>query len=291
MIPLILVGCVFGSGHNIYANKELEKMENELNPDILVNRFAKGAPVATLERRNLAEPSLAESTTTSGNRIYLDLVLIYETSHSGFNIFGSDWVMYMAYQRSLFTWWGHFPERGFERVSRRFGVDISSLVDGSSQDIVVSYGRRLRYLYYYEGDYVVATWDSGYRANPIFEDEFIKDSVYIYVVDKIDLLSSVLSASSELDRLRDGEVPFGFPKPQVDNVPEGFIDLELAIGDTDGALQYRWVDNFITFRDSENNVISELLFWDSGYFVMHEYRIYIDESRFLEWLGIANRNG
>ena len=224
---------------------------------------------------------------TYARRIYLDLVLIYETSSTGLRFFDSDGFMLCAFQRSILTWWAHFPERGFELISRSFGVDLSH-VDGSRQDIVVSYGRKLKYLYYYSDGYEVHEFARGYRAHPVFEEEFVKDSVYIYVVDRVDLLTSLTANIDEIERIRAGEAHFGFPLPQADAVPEGFIELDPAIEKTGGLLQYRLSDGLILFLYSDVNRILYLQpFWDSDYFVMHENRKYIEEAKFAELLDRA----
>ena len=83
-------------------------------------------------------------------------------------------------------------------------------------DIIISFGRGLKYLYYYEKDDVSLFGHEGYRARPIFERDYIKNSAYVYLIDKIKLSDSEL-ASSDMTKFIEGDIPFELPLAEIED--------------------------------------------------------------------------
>jgi len=111
-----------------------------------------------------------------------------------------------------FTWWNHYTADDSAHLLKYYDFILPDEIDPTKHDIIISFGRELKYLYYYEEDYLPASeWAlGGYRARPIFEGEHIPNSAYIYLVDQINLCDSEL-ASDDMDSFMNGNVPFELP--------------------------------------------------------------------------------
>ena len=111
-----------------------------------------------------------------------------------------------------FTWWNHYPIDRYLSTSAAeyYAFDLPNELDSTKYDLIISFGRKLQYLYYYESDYIYYAASEGYRARPVFEEEFIRNSAYIYLINKTPLMSSEL-ASEDLSKFMDGDIPVELP--------------------------------------------------------------------------------
>lgn len=110
-----------------------------------------------------------------------------------------------------FTWWNYYTVDEFlssEYYDDRFSAEL----DREKNDIIISFGRKLKYLYYYEKDYLSDTrWQlKGYRARPVFESDYLHKSAYIYLINKTHLTDSEL-ASDDMNTFLEGNIPFELP--------------------------------------------------------------------------------
>jgi len=110
-----------------------------------------------------------------------------------------------------FTWWNYYTVDEFlssEYYDDRFSAEL----DREKNDIIISFGRKLKYLYYYEKDYLSDTrWQlEGYRARPVFESDYLHKSAYIYLINKTHLTDSEL-ASDDMNTFLEGNIPFELP--------------------------------------------------------------------------------
>ena len=130
-----------------------------------------------------------------------------------------------------FTWWNHYTVnsdegivegggRSYEAFSKHYYLVLSNEVTEEEDDIIISFGRKLKYLYYYKRDiYYAHNLDLGYRARPVFEDEFIEGSAYVYLIDNTFLANSELT-SGDLEMILDGgHFPYNLP-PRIFDIFE-----------------------------------------------------------------------
>ena len=112
-----------------------------------------------------------------------------------------------------FTWWNYYTVDEFlssNYCNDRFSSELE--LDSKRNDIIISFGRKLKYLYYYEKDYLTdSTWKlEGYRARPVFESDYLHNSAYIYLINKTNLADSEL-ASDDMNSFLEGNIPFELP--------------------------------------------------------------------------------
>ncbi len=118
-----------------------------------------------------------------------------------------------------FTWWNYYTVDEF--LSSEYCDDIfSDELDSERNGIIISFGRKLKYLYYYEKDYLSdSEWQlEGYRARPVFEGDYLHNSAYIYLINKTSLADSEL-ASDDMNSFLEGRIPFELP-PIDDEISE-----------------------------------------------------------------------
>jgi len=110
------------------------------------------------------------------------------------------------------TWWNHYTIDEYLSSSKWYTFILSSETDSTKHDIIISFGRKLKYLYYYEKEYLSnPDWEmEGYRARPVFEEDFVQNSAYVYLIDKIHLADSEV-ASNDISEFRRGDIPFELP--------------------------------------------------------------------------------
>lgn len=117
-----------------------------------------------------------------------------------------------------FTWWNYYTVDEF--LSSNYCDDHFSSeleLDSERNDIIISFGRKLKYLYYYEKDYLTdSTWKlEGYRARPVFESDYLHNSAYIYLINKTNLVDSEL-ASDDMNSFLEGNIPFELPSIETE---------------------------------------------------------------------------
>ena len=115
---------------------------------------------------------------------------------------------------SEFTWWEHYE--WFEHKSEyeefdtymvvrdKFNIELPDNINWEKNDIVISYGRELKTLYYFP------SWDRGgmHIGRPIFLEEH-KDSVaYIYLIDKMSMRNNQFATDDMYIFNLHGEIPF-----------------------------------------------------------------------------------
>lgn len=115
------------------------------------------------------------------------------------------------YPDEEFTWWNYYTVDEF-LSSEYYDDHFSSELDRGRNDIIISFGRKLKYLYYYEKDYLSdSIWQfEGYRARPVFESDYLQNSAYIYLINKTNLVDSEL-ASDDMSSFLEGNIPFELP--------------------------------------------------------------------------------
>ena len=113
-----------------------------------------------------------------------------------------------------FTWWEHFTwweDKAKDSelstatyLLSMYRIKLPEGIDWEKNDIVISFGRELKTLYYHE-EWVIL---SRYVGRPVFMKEY-KDSVaYIYLIDKTDLWNNQFNMDDMSVFNVDGKVPF-----------------------------------------------------------------------------------
>jgi len=114
-----------------------------------------------------------------------------------------------------FTWWNRYSIDEFLSFTNGDFI-LPAGTDIPENEIVISFGRRLKYLYFYSNDYIDSTCSyiaGGYRARPVFEKDYVHRSAYIYLIENIKLADSE-DASGDWGRFLRGDIPFELPYSQ-----------------------------------------------------------------------------
>ena len=113
-----------------------------------------------------------------------------------------------------FTWWNHYSVDDIGHLIWGYDFDPSEYVDMTKYDLIISFGHKLKYLYYYKDDYYEGFYGSEenyYQAYPVFEGDYIHRSAYVYIIDKIDLANSELASGEKLGKYVGDNIPFELP--------------------------------------------------------------------------------
>lgn len=151
-----------------------------------------------------------------GERVFIDLSYLGEIYNISYKM------RYTALDLNPdeeFTWWNYYTVDEF--LSSEYCDDnFSDEFDSERNGIIISFGRKLKYLYYYEKDYLSdSIWQlEGYRARPVFEGDYLHNSAYIYLINKTSLADSEL-ASDDMNSFLEGSIPFELP-PIDDEISE-----------------------------------------------------------------------
>jgi len=151
-------------------------------------------------------------------RVFIDL----EYFGCAENIDLSGWYTYPFIDESVeFTWWYHtsIPENhilsGIYRLNdeayKIFDFNLPENIDRANKNVVVSYGRQLKYLYYYADKYVYEDGPEGYYGRPVFEREYNGNVAYIYLIDKIKLTDNEFYGRDLSEFNERGNIPFELP--------------------------------------------------------------------------------
>jgi len=142
-------------------------------------------------------------------RNFIDLTYLGNMDNSGYRM---HYIELEPHPDDEFTWWNHYTVDQYLSLSEYYNFDLPGKVDKAKQDIIISFGRKLSYLYYYEKDYLKdQDWQlEGYRARPIFEEAYVHNSAYVYSINKVDLIDSEL-ASHDMDSFLAENIPFELP--------------------------------------------------------------------------------
>jgi len=197
VVMVLLSGCainqeVVGEEQNIKYYKE----ENDLNMN------------TNFRKNQTAEPSevIIEPTEMKSERIFVDLEYLGMVDNADFSDF------YRAYNLVddvEFTWWEHHSIWSHSKISQYFDFNLPDEVNNMEYDVVFSFGRELKSLYYYEKDYHIQL--GGYKANPVFAREYKKNTAHIYLIMKTNIANSEFASSDigEFNVLRN--IPFELP--------------------------------------------------------------------------------
>jgi len=144
--------------------------------------------------------------------ILVDLDYLGSVKHTTYNELHYSNYPYID-ENTEFTWWVHLQLTNDFTKNKYIDFDLPDDIDRSKKDIIVSYGRKLRYLYY-ENTYVPVAlwgWDEHYQAEPVFERKYEKDSAHVYLVDKIKLVDNEFLSFDMSEFNKEGNVPFELP--------------------------------------------------------------------------------
>lgn len=194
LLTILISGC---------TSVQLENMEKNVNQYIENER-------TEMEKNESIESGLSNEV----ERVFIEL-----------NYLGSlDEISYKMHYTALdlhpdeeFTWWNYYTVNEY-LSSTYYNAIFSDEIDKEKHDIIISFGRKLNNIYYYENDYFSdPKWPmEGYRARPIFEKDYIHNSAYVYLINKTDLADSEL-ASRDMSSFLEGNIPFELP-PAGDEV-------------------------------------------------------------------------
>jgi hypothetical protein len=106
-----------------------------------------------------------------------------------------------------FTWWYHSSIPEDRIISYEFNFIVPAEIDRTQKDVIVSYGRKLRYLYYED----MCDWRNAYHGRPVFEREYSHNNAYIYLIDKIRLIDNEFYDNDLWDFNEKGIIPFELP--------------------------------------------------------------------------------
>lgn len=123
------------------------------------------------------------------SRKYIKFTYITESDYTNIDYYQD----YNFPDNCEFTWWWHFPAGGADSVKfiddtfgTRFDKKLGDSIDKSKVDVIISFGRKLKTLYY---DKKIYPNGSGSYAKgmiiavPVFEKEYAH-KIYLYVTDK-----------------------------------------------------------------------------------------------------------
>ncbi|MCD8216371.1 MAG: hypothetical protein LUC97_12170 [Clostridiales bacterium] len=151
-----------------------------------------------------------ESVGTEGEYSYIELEYLGETEYNKQEI--KLFKEYFAKEfgdREEFTYWDSFGGELYsdwieERYNVKLDDDIKSQIDIAKETVIISCGRKLKYMIYKEGtDY------GGYLiAEPVFEEEYSDSSLYVYKTEGKYSLYDAEFNGNLFDFNIDGNVPF-----------------------------------------------------------------------------------
>jgi hypothetical protein len=147
-----------------------------------------------METSGSSTPSI-ESRDKSSKRVFIELEYlgsVEDIDLSGWFIFGD-----FMNENVEFTWWRCLTIPRDKKISdtlilghdvyTSFEFYLPDNTDIRKKDVIVSYGRKLKYLYY-EG---MDSKGMGYYARPVFERDFKEDTAHVYLIDKVDLTDKI----------------------------------------------------------------------------------------------------
>jgi hypothetical protein len=136
----------------------------------------------------------------------------------------SAWYTYYFINESTeFTWWVKLSIPESYIVSDIYNINwdtykvfdfhVPQEIDRTQKDVIVSYGRKLRYLYYDFSDIGAETvvGSEGCYGRPVFEREYSHNTAYIYLIDKIQLKDNEMYGTDLEDFNEKGIIPFELP--------------------------------------------------------------------------------
>ena len=149
-------------------------------------------------------------------KVFIDLE--YLTCVEDFDL--SDWYGYSYIDEDTeFTWWERRALQIDGDLSGSFKIndevykfDLPENIDTAAEkDCIISYGRKLKYLYYYTDIYVYENGPEGYYARPVFEREYNGKVAYIYLIDRIKLTDNEFYGKDLREFNEKGNIPFELP--------------------------------------------------------------------------------
>ena len=188
----------------------------------LIVVLTSGCNLRQKENNDYVEKGI-ESVGDNGNkpeRIFIELTYIESLDNVLYRMTN---ILTALSRQDEFTWWNHYTIGNncivdyTDHLSEYYNFVLPDDIDMTKHDLIISFGRKLKYLYYYEDDYTVnAAYkkEDGYRARPIFEEEYIHLSAHVYLVDKVHLVNSELATyvNDDMRRFMNGEIPFELPE-------------------------------------------------------------------------------
>lgn len=188
---------------------------------------------------------------------YLDVIKNIDLSEAEFS--------HYIQEDKEFTWWEYnYTDQGNESISNYFEFIPPKEVNISKKAFIVSYGRKLTYLYYdHPIDLADESWwgKSCYIAHPVFEREYHGNVAFIYLVDKVNIADSLFgdAGDSITEIVENGNIPFELPLENLDDIKKydtefdevelkllerTFIGLEYldCVENADLSLWYDWYD-------------------------------------------------
>jgi hypothetical protein len=114
---------------------------------------------------------------------------------------------YYYFDNTTFTWWSPWIIPVESTISEYFGLNTPTEIDRTEKDLVISFGRKLRYLYYEGLDH----HGYSYLAHPVFEREHHENSVHIYLIDRIPLAENEWATTDMSDFNQMGNIPYELP--------------------------------------------------------------------------------
>lgn len=147
---------------------------------------------------------------------FIDLEYIGSIENAELNEYYMKWYLeniegYHFDQNVEFTWWEYWKIKEDLTISIAFDYILPDYVDREKKDVIISYGRKLKYLYT-TGEYQYEP--EGYVAKPVFEREYKKYAVYVYLIDKINLANSEFSSSDIIIFNKNGKIPYNLPSEE-----------------------------------------------------------------------------
>lgn len=147
-------------------------------------------------------------------RRYVNFTYIAESEYTNLDYFDD----YNFPDDCQFTWWWHFPSETagtIEFIDEKFGTKFNEKldynIDVSKVDIIISFGRKLKTIYY---DEKIFTNGEGYYSKdmiiavPVFEEEY-EPKIYLYVTDKKYKIYPAEFANNDIENFnRYGKVRF-----------------------------------------------------------------------------------
>lgn len=141
---------------------------------------------------------------------FIDLEYIGSYPHENFKYFEE---YYHNLDYNEFTWYMHLKgDEATEFVNEEFGASIPKLnLDFDKKDIVISFGRELKYLFH-DGEQASNLIGGPilFSGEPIFESAYNHKILFIYSIDKIDLVDNEFHGNKLKIYNKDKMIPFDF---------------------------------------------------------------------------------
>jgi len=202
ILAILIVGCNSNSnGNPLSANISTEQEVKNMNT------VDNDKP---LDGKNKETVNINTSEGEQPKRLFIELEYLESIENADYTEF---YYFNDLNENAEFTWWERvYTNQKKESISNYFEFIVPEYIDITQKDFIVSYGRKLKYLYY-EDEYIPeGLWDAEhYLASPVFEREYKRGTAHIYLIDKVKLGDNEFLTFDMYEFNEKGNIPFELP--------------------------------------------------------------------------------